>query len=137
GEKAAWLKDEAGRDGVIHSRPQPLRKPREAAPPKGLAVYFDTVGGHHLQAALRRMNTRGRIPVCGFISGYNSGHSSVSNLPNSIYSRVMLRGFVATDFMHLYADFQRDMRGWLKAGQVKYQETVMDGIASAPAALIG
>ena len=97
----------------------------------------DLIGGDHLEAALRRMNTLGRIPVCGFISGYNSGHSPVSNLSNIIYSRVMLRGFVATDFMHLYADFQRDMRGWLKAGRVKYQETVMDGIASAPAALIG
>ncbi len=49
----------------------------------------------------------------------------------------MLRGFVGTDFMHLYGDFQRDMAGWLKAGQVKYQETILDGIANAPAALIG
>jgi NADPH-dependent curcumin reductase CurA len=136
-EKAAWLKDEAGLDAVINYKTQPIRQALEDATPKGLDVYFDNVGGDHLEAALRRMNTLGRIPVCGFISGYNSGHSPVSNLSNIIYSRVMLRGFVATDFMHLYADFQRDMRGWLKAGQVKYQETVMDGIAQAPAALIG
>ena len=136
-EKAAWLKDEAGLDAVINYKTQPIRKALEDATPKGLDVYFDNVGGEHLEAALRRMNTLGRIPVCGFISGYNSGHSPVSNLSNIIYSRVMLRGFVATDFMHLYGDFQRDMRGWLKAGQVKYQETVMDGIAAAPSALIG
>jgi NADPH-dependent curcumin reductase CurA len=136
-EKAAWLKDEAGLDAVINYKTQPIKKALEDATPKGLDVYFDNVGGDHLEAALRRMNTLGRIPVCGFISGYNSGHSPVSNLSNIIYSRVMLRGFVATDFMHLYADFQRDMRGWLKAGQIKYQETVMDGIANAPAALIG
>ena len=136
-EKAAWLKDEAGLDAVINYKTQPIRKALEDATPKGLDVYFDNVGGDHLEAALRRMNTLGRIPVCGFISGYNSGHSPVSNLSNIIYSRVMLRGFVATDFMHLHGDFQRDMRGWLKAGQVKYQETVMDGIAAAPSALIG
>jgi NADPH-dependent curcumin reductase CurA len=136
-EKARWLRDEAGLDAVINYKTHPIRQALEDATPKGLDVYFDNVGGDHLEAALRRMNTLGRIPVCGFISGYNSGHSAVSNLSNIIYSRVMLRGFVATDFMHLYADFQRDMRGWLKAGQVKYQETVMDGIASAPAALIG
>jgi NADPH-dependent curcumin reductase CurA len=136
-EKAAWLKDEAGLDAVINYKTQPIKKALEDATPKGLDVYFDNVGGDHLEAALRRMNTLGRIPVCGFISGYNSGHSPVSNLSNIIYSRVMLRGFVATDFMHLYADFQRDMRGWLKAGRVKYQETVMDGIANAPTALIG
>ena len=136
-EKARWLKDEVGLDAVINYKTQPIREALEAATPKGLDVYFDNVGGDHLEAALRRMNTLGRIPVCGFISGYNSGRSAVSNLSNIIYSRVMLRGFVGTDFMHLYADFQRDMAGWLKDGRVKYQETIREGIAQAPQALIG
>jgi NADPH-dependent curcumin reductase CurA len=136
-DKAAWLKDEVGLDAVINYKETPIRKALEDATPKGIDVYFDNVGGDHLEAALRRINTLGRIPVCGFISGYNSGHSSVSNLSNIIYSRVMLRGFVGTDFMHLYADFQRDMAGWLKDGKVKYQETILDGIANAPSALIG
>ncbi|MCI3135133.1 NADP-dependent oxidoreductase [Phenylobacterium aquaticum] len=136
-DKAAWLKDEVGLDAVINYKDAPIRQALEAATPKGIDVYFDNVGGDHLEAALRRMNTLGRIPVCGFISGYNSGHSNVSNLSNIIYSRVMLRGFVGTDFMHLYGDFQRDMAGWLKAGKVKYQETILDGIANAPTALIG
>jgi NADPH-dependent curcumin reductase CurA len=135
--KATWLRDEAGLDAVINYKTQAIRQALEEATPKGLDVYFDNVGGDHLEAALRRMNTLGRIPVCGFISGYNSGHSNVSNLSNIIYSRVTLRGFVAPDFMHLYPDFQRDMALWLKDGRVKYQETVMQGIAAAPAALIG
>jgi NADPH-dependent curcumin reductase CurA len=136
-DKAAWLRDEVGLDAVIDYKATPIRQALEAATPKGIDVYFDNVGGDHLEAALRRMNTLGRVPVCGFISGYNSGHSAVSNLSNIIYSRVMLRGFVGTDFMHLYGDFQRDMAGWLKAGKVKYQETILDGIANAPTALIG
>ena len=136
-DKAAWLKDEVGLDAVINYKETPIRKALEEATPKGIDVYFDNVGGDHLEAALRRINTLGRIPVCGFISGYNSGHSSVSNLSNIIYARVMLRGFVGTDFMHLYGDFQRDMAGWLKEGKVKYQETILDGIANAPNALIG
>jgi NADPH-dependent curcumin reductase CurA len=136
-DKAAWLRDEAGLDAVINYKAEPIRTALEAATPNGLDVYFDNVGGDHLEAALRRMNTLGRIPVCGFISGYNSGHSSVSNLSNIIYARVMLRGFVATDFMHLHGDFQRDMAGWLREGKVKYRETILDGVANAPAALIG
>lgn len=136
-DKAAWLRDEVGLDAVINYKETPIRQALEEATPKGLDVYFDNVGGDHLEAALRRMNTLGRIPVCGFISGYNSGHSSVSNLSNIIYSRVMLRGFVGTDFMHLQPDFQRDMAQWLKEGRVKYQETILDGIAAAPEALIG
>ena len=136
-DKARWLKDEVGLDAVINYKEEPIRQALEAATPKGIDVYFDNVGGDHLEAALRRMNTLGRIPVCGFISGYNSGHSAVSNLSNIIYSRVTLRGFVGTDFMDAYPDFQRDMRDWLKEGRIKYQETVMDGIAAAPDALIG
>ena len=136
-DKAAWLRDDVGLDAVINYKTHPIRQALEAATPKGLDVYFDNVGGDHLEAALRRMNTLGRIPVCGFISGYNSGHSNVSNLSNIIYSRVTLRGFVAPDFMHLYPDFQRDMAGWLKDGRIKYQETIVHGIAAAPGALIG
>lgn len=136
-DKAAWLREEAGLDAVINYKEQSIRQALEEATPKGLDVYFDNVGGDHLEAALRRMNTLGRIPVCGFISGYNSGHSTVSNLSNIIYSRVMLRGFVATDFLHLREDFERDMAGWLRDGRLKYQETVMEGIENAPAALIG
>ena len=136
-DKAAWLKDEVGLDAVINYKETPIRKALEEATPKGIDVYFDNVGGDHLEAALRRINTLGRIPVCGFISGYNSGHSSVSNLSNIIYSRVMLRGFVGTDFLHLHGQFLSDMAGWLKEGKVKYQETILDGIDNAPSALIG
>jgi hypothetical protein len=136
-EKARWLKDECGLDAVINYKREPIRQALEAATPKGLDVYFDNVGGEHLEAALRRMNTLGRVAVCGMISGYNQNGVPVRNLSNIIYSRVMLRGFVATDFMHLHEAFRSDMSGWLRNGRIKYQETIFDGIAEAPAALIG
>ncbi|HEY5107228.1 MAG TPA: NADP-dependent oxidoreductase [Caulobacteraceae bacterium] len=136
-EKALWLKNDCGLDVVINYKKEPIRQALETATPKGLDVYFDNVGGEHLEAALRRMNTLGRIPVCGMISGYNTSGAPVRNLSNIIYSRVMLRGFVATDFMHLYEAFRADMTGWLRDGQIKYQETIFEGIDQAPAALIG
>lgn len=136
-DKADWLRNEVKLDAVINYKAEPIRQALEAATPKGLDVYFENVGGEHLEAALRRMNTLGRIAVCGMISGYNEGQAPVRNLSNIIYSRVMLRGFVGTDFMHLQPDFQRDMAGWLREGKIKYQETVMDGITAAPKALIG
>ena len=136
-DKADWLRNEVKLDAVINYKAEPIRQALEAATPKGLDVYFENVGGEHLEAALRRMNTLGRIAVCGMISGYNGGQAPVRNLSNIIYSRVMLRGFVGTDFMHLQPDFQRDMAGWLREGKIKYQETVMDGITAAPKALIG
>jgi NADPH-dependent curcumin reductase CurA len=135
--KAAWLRNVAGLDGVINYKSEPLAKALAEAMPKGIDVYFENVGGAHLDAALPRMNVHGRIPVCGMISTYNGGGEGVRNLSNLIYKRVRMQGFVASDFGHLNAAFLADMTGWLKSGQVKYQETVLDGFERAPEGLIG
>ena len=136
-DKAAWLKDEVGLDAVINYKTQPLAEAVKAATPKGIDVYFENVGGAHLDAALPRMNVRGRIPVCGMISTYNGDGEGVKNLFNLIYGRVRMEGFVASDFPHLNQAFLADMTGWLKAGKIKYQETVLDGFERAPEGLIG
>jgi NADPH-dependent curcumin reductase CurA len=136
-EKAAWLRDVAGLDAVVNYHTQPLAQALREAMPKGIDVYFENVGGEHLDAVLPRMNQRGRIPVCGMISTYNGERAGVRNLSSMIYSRVRMEGFVASDFGHLNERFQSDMTGWLKSGQVKYQETILDGFDRAPEALVG
>jgi NADPH-dependent curcumin reductase CurA len=136
-EKAAWLREVAKLDGVINYRKENLRSALEAATPKGIDIYFENVGGAHLDAALPRMNLNGRIPVCGMISMYNGGGESVSGLFNVIYRRVTLRGFVGSDFPHLREAFASDMTTWLKDGRLKYQETILDGFERAPEGLIG
>ncbi|MFO1015528.1 MAG: NADP-dependent oxidoreductase [Caulobacteraceae bacterium] len=136
-EKAAWLRDDVGLDAVINYKTQNLAEALAAATPKGIDVYFENVGGEHLDAALPRMNVRGRIPVCGMISTYNGDGVGVKNLSAMIYSRVRMEGFVAGDFPQLQADFLRDMTAWLKDGRVKYQETILDGFERAPEGLIG
>lgn len=136
-DKVAWLRDEVGLDAVINYKTQPLVESLKAATPKGIDVYFENVGGAQLDAALSRMNVRGRIPVCGMISTYNGGGEGVKNLFNLIYGRIRMEGFVATDFAHLNAQFMSDMTGWLKDGRIKYQETVLDGFERAPEGLIG
>ena len=136
-EKAAWLRDVAGLDVAIDYKAQPLAAALKSAAHKGIDVYFENVGGAHLDAALPLMNLRGRIPVCGMISTYNGGGEGVRNLFNLIYGRVRMEGFVASDFGHLNASFVSDMTGWLKSGRIKYQETVLDGFERAPEGLIG
>jgi len=136
-DKAAWLRDEVGLDAVINYKTQPLAETLAAVTPKGIDVYFENVGGAHLDAALPRMNVRGRIPVCGMISTYNGGGEGVRNLFALIYGRVRMEGFVASDFGNLNARFVEDMTGWLKDGRVKYQETILDGFERAPEGLIG
>ena len=136
-DKRAWLKDVVGLDAVINYKAEPIGPALEAATPKGIDVYFENVGGAHLDAALLRMNLHGRIPVCGMISTYNGGGEPVRGLSNIIYRRVDIKGFVASDFPHLNAAFVSDMTGWLKDGRIKYQETVLNGIDRAAEGLIG
>jgi NADPH-dependent curcumin reductase CurA len=136
-DKAAWLRDVAGLDAVINYKTEALGPALKAATPKGVDVYFENVGGAHLDAALTRMNQHGRIPVCGMISTYNGGGEGVKNLFALIYGRVTMQGFVASDFPHLNAQFVADMTGWLKDGRLKYQETVLEGFERAPEGLIG
>ncbi len=136
-DKVAWLREEAGIDAVINYKTQNLPEALKAAAPKGIDVYFENVGGAQLDAALPLMNLHGRVPVCGMISTYNGGGEGVRNLFNLIYKRVRMEGFVATDFAHLNAAFMGDMTGWLKSGQIKYQETVLNGFERAPEGLIG
>lgn len=135
--KAAWLRDELGLDAVLNYRDRALAETLPAAMPRGIDVYFENVGGAHLDAVLPLMNDWGRIPVCGMISTYNGGGEGVRNLFSMIYKRLRMQGFVTPDFAHLEGDFVRDMTAWVKAGQVRYRETIVDGIEQAPPALIG
>jgi NADPH-dependent curcumin reductase CurA len=139
-EKCAWLTDELGIDVAINYRRGELRKALKAAAPNGIDVYFENVGGAHLDAALPRMNPLGRIPVCGMISAYNNYGSisePVTMLANMIYARVTMRGFVVYEFNDLRPQFLADMKQWIRGGRLKYRETVLDGIERAPEALIG
>src|SRR6266436_4580909 len=139
-DKCRWLKEELKLDAVINYKKDALRTALKSAAPRGIDVYFDNVGGEHLNAALPRMNALGRIAVCGMISAYNNfGAISepVTTLSNMIYNRVMMRGFVFYEFEAKRAEFLQDMKGWIKQGRMKYRTTMVQGIDQAPAALIG
>jgi NADPH-dependent curcumin reductase CurA len=139
-EKVAYLKQELGFDHAFNYKTQDIRAELRAAAPDGIDVYFENVGGAHLDAALASMRPLGRIPVCGMISGYNNKGSrseGVTNLSNMIYNRIMMRGFVVYEFAHLKDQFRKDMSAWIASGKLKYRETIFEGIERAPAALIG
>ena len=139
-EKCRWLKEDLGLDAAINYKKGELRASLKAAAPKGIDVYFENVGGEHLNAALPRMNALGRIAVCGMISAYNNfGAVSepVTTLSNMIYNRVTMRGFVFYEFESKRAQFLEDMKGWIKQGRMKYRTTIVQGIEQAPTALIG
>ncbi len=139
-EKVAWLQGELGFDYAFNYRNGHIRRELRTAAPDGIDVYFENVGGDHLDAALGRMRPGGRIPVCGMISAYNNDGARsepVTALANMIYNRVTMKGFVAYEFFGIRDQFLADMRGWLSEGKIQYRETILEGIENAPAAFAG
>lgn len=138
-DKVAYLRDELKVDHVINYKEQPINKAIRAAVPKdGLHVYFDNVGGDHLDAALNVLRPGGRVAVCGMISGYNEQGSRtvVRNLSNIIYAGITIRGFAMNEYQHLAGEFREKMTGWIKEGRIKYRETILNGIENAANAQI-
>jgi NADPH-dependent curcumin reductase CurA len=107
--------------------------------PEGIDVYFENVGGEHLNAALANMRLNGRIAVCGMIAQYNDTAlpPGPSNIIAVIPQRLAIKGFIVTDYVDMMPDFIRDMAAWTKAGKMRWRETIVDGIENAPGAFIG
>lgn len=138
-EKTRYITKELGFNHAIDYRAGDLTSQLQAVAPDGIDVYFDNVGGDHLQAALNCMRQFGRIALCGMISQYNNTkpEPGPNNLMMAVGLSLTMRGFIVSNFLHLRADFGRDMSGWIASGQLKYDETKMSGIESAPEAFIG
>jgi hypothetical protein len=136
-EKCRWVRD-LGADAAIDYRAGPVVKQLMAAAPKGIDVYFDNVGGDHLDAALAAARNNARFAICGMIDSYNGGQPpSFRYMMRVIAARITMRGFIYTDYMAEMPDFYREMGGWIASGQVKSRETVQEGIEATPGAFLG
>ena len=127
-----------GADEVIDYRAGPVLKSLAAAAPDGIDVYFDNVGGDHLDAAFALARNYARFAICGMIDSYNSGEpASLRFIMRVIAARIRMRGFIVFDFQAKMGDFYRDMGPWLASGAVKSKETVIDGLEQTPDAFLG
>lgn len=128
---------EIGVDAAIDYKSTPdLTEALRAAAPKGLDIYFDNVGGAHLDAALEVAKPRARFALCGMISRYSASKGAVSNLGYAVQKSLTLQGFIATDYLDEMPNFQRDVTGWIKDGKITWRQTVDEGLDKAPAALL-
>ena len=137
--KCDWLSREARVDRAINYRTAgDLTAAVRKAFPEGIDVYFENVGGAHLDAALANMRLRGRIAVCGMIEQYNATTPPPGpvNFINVLPMRLTIQGFIVTDYVDMMPDFLRDMIAWHKAGKMKWHETVDEGIENAPRAFL-
>ena len=138
-EKVAHLVDDLGFDAAFDYHDGRLTEQLRDAAPDGIDVYFDNVGGDHLQAAIDVLNPMGRVALCGAISVYNDTEPAPgpSNLTLAIGKQLTLRGFIVSSFAEHRERFLDEVGGWVADGSLRFEETVVEGIERAPEAFIG
>jgi len=127
-----------GADQVIDYKAGPVLKSLAAAAPEGFDVYFDNVGGDHLDAAFAMARNNARFAVCGMIEGYNDRTPmSFRFIQRIIAARISLKGFIVFDYFPRMAEFYGEMAPWVASGTVKSRETVVDGLDNTLNAFLG
>ncbi len=132
-EKVRYLIDELGFDVAFDYHDGPVAESLAAAAPAGVDVYFDNVGGEHLEAAIANANTHARFAICGMISQYNAVKPPAAprNLGELVKKRLALTGFLVSDHLDLAPIAAAEISGHLKAGRLRHRETTVNGIDHA------
>lgn len=137
-QKCDYVVNDLGFDACVDYKAGNLYRDLRAACPKGVDVYFENVGGEILDTMLRLMNPFSRIVVCGLISDYNATDPYAVKMFRSILvNRIKLQGMIVFDWKDRYGEALKALGGHLAAGRLKYRESVLEGIESAPKGLIG
>jgi NADPH-dependent curcumin reductase CurA len=127
-----------GADAVIDYRAGPLLKALAKAAPNGIDVYFDNVGGSHLDAALAAARQNARFAICGMIEAYNNPKPTpLRFIMRVIAMRIRLQGFIVSDYLPRMGEFHAAMGPWLADGTVTSRETVVDGLDKMLEAFLG
>ncbi|GHH25495.1 NADP-dependent oxidoreductase [Streptomyces lanatus] len=136
-DKVRHLVTDLGVDAAFNYRDGPLPDLLREVAPDGIDVYFDNVGGDHLEAALGALRKGGRVAICGMISEYGAQAPppGPGNLMLAVTKGLTIRGFRASDHAHLLPEMRQRMGSWLREGRVNHRETIVDGLAQAPSAL--
>lgn len=136
-DKVRLLTDELGFDAAFNYRDGDVFRQLMAAAPKGIDVYFDNVGGDHLEAAISALRPFGRVAICGSISGYNEPTPGPRNMAMIISKRLTLKGFIVSDFEPQRELFEAEIGAMLADGSLQSRETIVHGIENAPGAFLG
>ena len=140
-DKCAYVVNELGFDACIDYKQHPdfksLGAALDAAAPQGVDGNFENVGGLILDVVTSRMNAFGRVALCGMISGYDGQSLALNNARLLLTQRLKLQGFIVSEHMALWPQALKELGMGVATGQIKFRESVAQGIAAAPEAFLG
>ncbi|PGH00639.1 hypothetical protein AJ79_08155 [Helicocarpus griseus UAMH5409] len=141
--KLEYILKELGFDGGFNYKKEKPAEALKRLAPQGIDIYYENVGGEHLEAALNAMNEFGRIVACGMISQYNLKPQDMYGVKNMflvVSKRITIRGFIVGDkgMGDKWAKAHTEnVSKWIKDGSFKpvIAETV--GIENSANGLVG
>ena len=137
-DKCAYAVKELGFEACIDHRAPDFADAFKKALPKGIDGVFENVGGQPLDLALRRLNPFARLAICGMVaSGYDGTPTPFSDISNILTMRAMMQGFIVSEHIDIWPQALAELAGHVAAGRIKYRESVVEGLAQAPAAFFG
>ena len=137
-DKCRFLTEELGFDAAIDYKSEDVAAGLKRTCPKGVDVFFDNVGGDILDTVLTRIRVGARIVICGAISQYNNKDAvkGPANYLSLLVNRARMQGMVVTDYAPRYAEAMKDMAGWLRSGELKSREDIVEGLETFPETLM-
>ena len=136
-DKCKWLTDELGFDAAVNYKNPDWKEKLKAACPNGVDINFENVGGEIMNYVISLLNMKGRVVLCGLISGYNDADNNKSraSLTTILIKRARIEGFIILDYAARFKEGAMQMGQWVFQKKIKYKETVVDGLQNAPTAL--
>ncbi|MDB5394080.1 MAG: zinc-binding alcohol dehydrogenase [Rhodospirillales bacterium] len=136
-EKCTMVRELGGDHVIDYQAPGTLADKLAAAAPGGIDIYFDNVGGAHLDAALGAAKDNARFAMCGMIETYNDENPpAIRNMMRIVRARIRMQGFIIFDYNHRIGEFHAEMGRWMTEGRIKSEETIRKGLAATPAAFL-
>lgn len=138
-EKCSWITEDLGFDEAINYKTATdMHEEIRRTCPKGIDVYFDNVGGEILDTALRSINQKARVVICGAISQYNATEvvPGPANYLALLVQRARMEGFIVFDYAERYPEAFAAIGGWIQEGRIQAREDIVDGLKNAPTALL-
>ena len=138
-EKVSYVVDELGFDAGINYKAENVSEALGLVAPDGVDCYFDNVGGPITEAVMEHLAMYSRTVICGRISEYNESEPSMGpRILRYLHStRSRIQGFTVNQYPAQFEDGRAQLARWVKSGEIKYKEDIIEGFENCPRAFIG
>lgn len=135
--KCDYVVNELGFDACIDYKAEDVGAALDRLAPDGVDINFEQVGGPIMVEVMKRMRLFGRISLCGMISTYNdvTPREEPGFWTMILMRRLMIRGFIVTDFAARFAESGSALAGWMLEGRLKTRQDIRPGLENAVASV--